>query len=86
MVVLFVNAVHMRAARPFVVRRQLPLELVASVLEPDLHLGLGQVERAGELGSLGYGEVLLLAKLALQGQQLRGSEGRARFTVVFMLS
>lgn len=54
------------------------------VLEPDFDLSLRQVERVGELGSLGDGEVLLLAKLALQRQQLRGSEGRARFPVVFV--
>lgn len=40
------------------------------VLKPDLHLGLGQVEGAGELGPLGDGEVLLLPELAFEGQQL----------------
>ena len=54
------------------------------VLKPYFDLGLRQVERVGELGSLGDGEVLLLAKLALQRQQLGGSEGRARFPVVFV--
>lgn len=54
------------------------------VLEPNFDLSLRQVERVGELGSLSDGEVLLLAKLALQRQQLGGSEGRARFPVVFV--
>lgn len=55
------------------------------VLKPDLDLGLRQAEGVGELGSLGDGEVLLLAELALQREQLRGSEGRARLPVVFVL-
>lgn len=54
------------------------------VLEPYFHLRLRQVEGVGELGSLGDGEVLLLAELALQRQQLRGSEGGSRFPVVFV--
>lgn len=54
------------------------------VLKPNFDLSLRQVERVGELGSLGDGEVLLLAKLALQRQQLGGSEGSARFPVVFV--
>lgn len=29
-----------------------PLGLVAAVLEPDFHLGLGQSQRAGQLGPL----------------------------------
>ena len=37
-----------------------PLRLGAAVLEPDLHLGLGQLELAGEFGSLGDGQILLL--------------------------
>lgn len=60
------------------------LGLGSPVLKPYFHLRLRQVERVGELGSLGDGEVLLLAKLALQRQQLGGSEGRARFPVVFV--
>lgn len=56
----------------------------SSVLKPDFDLSLRQIERVGELGSLGDGEVLLLAELALQRQQLRGSEGRARFPVVLV--
>jgi len=55
------------------------------VLKPNFDLSLRQVERVGELCSLGDGEVLLLAKLALKRQQLRGSERRARFPVVFVL-
>ena len=41
-----------------------------SVLEPDLDLGLGELELVGELGSLGDGEVLLLPELLLQRRQL----------------
>ena len=36
-----------------------------SVLEPDLDLGLGELELVGELGSLRDGEVLLLPELLL---------------------
>lgn len=57
----------------------------SSVLKPDFDLSLRQVEGVGELGALGDGEVLLLAELALQREQLRGSEGRARLPVVFVL-
>lgn len=52
----------------------------------DLDLGLGQVQGVGELGPLRDGQVLLLAELSLQCQQLRGSERRARFAVVFVLA
>lgn len=62
------------------------LGLGAAVLEPDLHLRLGEAERAGELGALGDGQVLLLAELALQRQQLRGGEGRPRLAVGFVLA
>lgn len=62
-----------------------PLGFGSSVLEPDLDLGLGQRQGGGELGPLGYGQVLLLAKLSLQGQELRGGEGSARLAVGFVL-
>lgn len=39
-----------------------------SVLKPDFDLSLRQIERVGELCSLGDGEVLLLAEFALQRQ------------------
>ena len=41
------------------------LGLGAPILEPDLDLGLGELELVGELGSLGDGEVLLLPELLL---------------------
>lgn len=53
-----------------------PLGFGSPVLKPDFDLGLRQVEGAGELCALGDGEVLLLAELPLQGQQLgRGERG-----------
>ena len=58
----------------------------APILEPDLHLRLSQIQRRRELGALRYGEVLFLAELALEGEQLRGGEGRARFAVRFVLA
>ncbi|KAL6475876.1 hypothetical protein MHYP_G00143750 [Metynnis hypsauchen] len=62
-----------------------PLGLCAPVLEPDLHLCLCQVERARELCTFRNGQVLLLAKLALQGQQLGRGERCARLPVGFVL-
>ena len=62
------------------------LGLGAAVLKPDLHLRLGEAERAGELGALGDGQVLLLAELALQRQQLGGGEGRPRLAVGLVLA
>lgn len=50
------------------------LGLGPPILEPDFDLGLCEVEGAGELGSLGDGQVLLLAELALQSQQLGSGE------------
>lgn len=61
-----------------------PLGLSSPVLEPDLDLGLGQGQGGGELGPLGNGQVLLLTELPLQGQELRGGEGSARFAVGFV--
>lgn len=62
-----------------------PLGFSSPVLEPDFYLGLGQRQRGGELGPLGDGQVLLLMKLSLQGQELRGGEGSARLAVAFVL-
>ena len=47
-----------------------PLRLRPPVLEPDLHLGLRQLELGGELGPLGDAEVGLLLVLLLQPVQL----------------
>lgn len=57
-----------------------------SVLEPDLYLCFSQAERAGELGTLSDGEVLLLTELALQRQELGCRERSARFTIRLVLS
>lgn len=62
------------------------LGLGAAVLKPDLHLRLREAERAGELGALGDGQVLLLAELALQRQQLGCGEGRPRLAVGLVLA
>lgn len=63
-----------------------PLGLGPAVLKPDLDLRLSEAQAAGELGALGDGQVLLLAELALQGQQLRGREGRPRLAVGLVLA
>ena len=51
--------------------------LGSSVLEPDFDLCLREVQRAGELCPLCDGEVLFLAELALQSEELGGGEGCA---------
>jgi hypothetical protein len=56
-----------------------------SILEPDLDLGLGELELVGELCPLRDGEVLLLAELLLQGVQLLGGEGGAGLPVGLVL-
>lgn len=61
------------------------LGLGPPVLEPDFDLCLCEVEGAGELGPLGDGQVLLLAELALQGQQLRGGERGAGLPIRLVL-
>ena len=62
------------------------LGLGSAVLKPDLDLRLGEAQAAGGLSALGDGQVLLLAELALQGQQLRGGEGRPRLAVGLVLA
>lgn len=62
------------------------LRLGPSVLEPDLHLGLGQPQRTRELRPLGDAQVLLVPELLLEGQELLGGEGRSRFPVGFVLA
>ena len=74
-----------RESNPFDFRLLDPFGLGAPVLEPDLDLGLGELELVGELCSLRDGEVLLLTELLLQGVQLLGGEGGARLPVGFVL-
>lgn len=62
-----------------------PFGFSSPVLEPDLDLGLGQRQGGGELGPLGYGQILLLSELSLQRQQLCGAEGSAWLAVGFVL-
>ena len=62
-----------------------PLGLGPPVLEPDLDLGLGELELVGELCALRDGEVLLLPELLLQRVQLLGGEGGARLPVGLVL-
>ena len=54
-----------------------PLPLGPAVLEPDLHLHLGQPQGVGDLRALGQREVLFAVELLLQLQQLFTGEGRA---------
>ena len=42
-----------------------PLGFCSPILEPDLDLGLGELELGGELGPLGDAQVLLLPELLL---------------------
>ena len=60
------------------------LLLCPSVLEPDLDLGLGQFEVLGKLCSLGHREVLLLAELPLECDELGAGEGSPGFTVFLL--
>ena len=62
-----------------------PLGLGPPILEPDLHLGLGELQVAGELCTLWDGEILLLIVFLLQGVQLLSGERCSWFPVGFML-
>ena len=53
-----------------------PLPLCSPILEPDLHLHLGQLQRVRDVRSLGQTEVLLRVEFSLQFQQLLGRERR----------
>lgn len=55
---------------------KLPLPLVTTVLEPDLHLGLGQREREGQVEPLAHRQVSRRLELVLEGDQLLVSERR----------
>jgi hypothetical protein len=74
-----------RESNPFDFRLLDPFGLGAPILEPDLDLGLSELELVGELCPLRDGEVLLLAELLLQGVQLLRREGGARLPVGFVL-
>lgn len=72
--------------RPLCLRLPQSLLLGSAVLEPDLHLCLGQLQVLGKLCPLGHREVLLLPELPLQGYQLRAREwgpGLAVFLLLF---
>lgn len=61
-----------------------PLPLGATILEPDLHLDLRQLQSVSDVRPLRETEVLLRVELALQLQQLLRSKGRtsaSRFVV-----
>lgn len=64
------GAVHVQAGILF-------LPLGASVLEPDLHLGLRQGQRQGQVEPLADREVASGLELVLQGDELLVGEGRA---------
>ena len=61
------------------------LGLGPPVLEPDLDLSFGEVERGGELGTFGYREVLLLAEFALKSEKLWRGEGSPGLPVRLVL-
>jgi len=55
-----------RESNPFDFRLLDPFGLGAPILEPDLDLGLGELELSGEFRPLRDGEVLLLAVFLFQ--------------------
>ena len=57
---------------------ELSLPLVASVLEPDLHLRLGESQRDGEAGALAARQVALHLERRLQLEHLAAREHRPR--------
>ena len=59
-------------------RRQLPLPLVASVLKPDLHLRLGEMERRRETGALRARQIALHVERRLELEHLTAREHRPR--------
>ena len=63
-----------------------PLGLGPPVLEPDLDLGLAQLQLVGKLRSLGNRQVLFLLELILERHQLLGGEGSPRLPVGLVLS
>lgn len=63
----------------------LPLAFVASVLEPDFHLGGGELEHAGQVLPFGSREVFLLLEAPLQLKHLSLGEQNAGFSPVSLL-
>ena len=61
------------------IRRYLSLQLIATVLEPDLHLGFGQLQRSGETGPLCAAQIALHVEGGLQLKHLSFGEDGARF-------
>ena len=61
------------------------LFLCSSVLEPDLDLGVRQLELLGKVCSLGDGEVSLGLVFLLQSVQLLGGEGSSGFAISSVL-
>lgn len=57
---------------------QLPLPLVPPVLEPDLHLRLGEVQRRGQAGPLRAAQVAFDVEGGLQLEDLAPGEHGAR--------
>ena len=53
----------------------LPLGLIASVLEPYFHLGLRELEVLGQVSPFGGRQILLMAELPLQLNDLSVREG-----------
>ena len=62
-----------------------PLRLCSPVLEPDLDLGLSQLQFCSELRSLRYGQVALFVELLLQFVELLVSEGSSGLPVGLVL-
>lgn len=60
-----------RQRRHHLHRHLFSLRLIATVLKPNLHLLFGEFESAGEVGSLGAGQVALVAEPTLELEDLR---------------
>ncbi len=75
-----------RQPQPLQLRLLQALRLGPAVLEPDLDLRLGQLERGGELRALRDGEVLLLTELLLERGQLLLREWSPRLAIGLVLA
>lgn len=73
----------MRHVCRFQFRGQLPLPLVTTILEPDLHLGLGEPQRRRQSGAFRRGQVAFHVERALQLEHLRPREHRSRLLLPF---
>lgn len=72
------GSIRWGGAAGFNVCRDLPLPLVPAVLEPDLHLGLGELQRRSQPGSLRAAQVALQVEGGLQLEHLTAAEYSAR--------